>query len=284
MDMHVQMNQATSLFYTADYEESKILFEQLLKTYSKSNNTHGTLRCYYRLACLTYTRGEMTTFAHYVEKYNALFTSFLAKDIEHYIEHNMLLGLTAISNLKYSRAIPFFASVVAQSTPKLKKQKISAMLFLQKCQMMIGNIEQAEMIDAELNSYIEFMENDTQQILHLYLNRAYLAMVTGNEEKFTNYIELAKNHVYYHFSVKEPIFVAVLQSKKEAASGNYVEAIKTLQNAFNATEQVEDAQILYMAYSALIEYYEETQNHKNALHYAKLLMALERNRADYTVS
>lgn len=277
--MHTQMNQATSLFYTADYEESKILFEQLLKTYLKNKDIHGALRCHYRLACLTYTRGDMEQFHHFTEQYNILFTSFLAKNAEHYIEQNMLLGLQAMSNLKHSRAIPFFASVADQATAKFSKHKISALLFMQKCQITLGNYEQAEALDQQLGDYVDVMENDTQQILHLYLNRAYLAMMQGDVANFEKYISLTKQHPDYSFLQKEPMFVAILEAKYLAAQGEWVDAIKLLQNTMAALEPMTDPQILYMIYTSFIEYYEQIQNHKEALHYAKLLMALERSIA-----
>lgn len=275
--MHTQMNQATSLFYTADYEESKILFNYLLKTSLKNKDIHGALRCYYRLACITYTRGDMEQFNHFAEKYHSLFTSFLAKDLEHYIEQNMLLGLQEITNLKYSRAIPFFASVADQATPKFKKHKISALLFMQKCQIALSNYEQAEMLNIELEQFIDAMKNDTQQILHLYLNRAYLAILQGDFILFENYIARTKQHPDYAFLQKEPMFVAILEAKQLAMQGDFVEAIKRLQNEIALLEPITDPQILYMIYTAFIEYYEQIQNHKEALHYAKLLMALERN-------
>lgn len=274
--MHTQMNQATSLFYTADYEESKILFAHLLKLYLKNKDIHGALRCYYRLACLTYTRGDMEQFNQYTEEYLSLFTSFLAKDIEHYIEQNMLLGLQAMVNLKHSRAIPFFAYVADQATAKFKKHKISALLFMQKCQITIGNYEQAEMLDSQLNDYIPAMENDTQQLLHLYLNRAYLALMVGNIKRFEDYIVRTKQHPDYQLLQKEPIFVAILEAKRLANEEDFVEAIKRLQNEIKQHEPIRDPQLLYMIFTAFIEYYEQIQNHKEALHYAKLLMAIER--------
>ena len=274
--LHIQMNQATSLFYTADYEESKILFQQLLKTFTKNKDIHGMLRCYYRLACLTYTRGEIALFHHYSEKYSTLFTSFLAKNIEHYIEHNMLLGLQAMVNLKHSRAIPFFAAVVDQATAKFKKHKISAMLFIQKCQITLGNFDQAEMMDDQLDDYIREMKEDVQQILHLYLNRAYFALLQQDMVVFEQYILLAKQHPEYSFLLKEPVFIAILKAKQLALQGDYVKAIKRLQSTTSKYDSVKDPQLLYMIYTAFIEYYEQIQNHKEALHYAKLLMALER--------
>ena len=274
--MQRQMNQATSLFYTADYEESKILFEQLLKSYLKNKDIHGALRCYYRLACLTYTRDDMKQFNHFAEQYNTLFTSFLAKNIEHYIEQNMLLGLQAMTNLKHSRAIPFFASVANQAAAKFKKHKISALLLIQKCQITLGNFEQAEALDADLAGFVETMENDTQQILHLYLNRAYLAILQSDFVTFNDYIARTKQHPDYAFLQKEPMFVAILEAKHLALQGNFVKAIKRLQAQVASLEPLQDPQILYMLYTAFIEYFEQTQNHKEALHYAKLLIALER--------
>jgi len=270
------MNQATSLFYTAEYEESKILFKLLLKTYLKNNDTHGALRCYYRLAYLTYTRGDMEQFRTFADKYHLLFTSFLAKDIEHYIEQNMLLGLQAITNLKHSLAIPFFAAVVEQSTTNFKKHKISALLFMQKCHITLGNFEQAEALDAQLCEYLDAMENDTQQILHLHLNRAYLAILQGDLATFESYISRTKKHNDYELLQKEAVFVAILEAKHQALQGNFAKSIKRLKGELSLHEPIEDPQILYLIYTAFIEYYEQTKNHKEALHYAKLLMALVR--------
>lgn len=279
--LQMQMKQATSLLYTADYEGSKTLLEQLLETHLANHNIHGALHCYYRLAFLTYTLGETEQFTNYTEKYNNLFTSFLAQDIEHYIEHNMLLGIQSMSNLKYSRAIPFLNSVVTQSSPKYKKHKISALLLLQYCQLTLGNIEQAEIIHEKLSDYEASMREDTQQILQLYLNRAYTSYLLKDDESLETFIAELKAHRNISVLTREALFLSILTAKYLGRKGEYIEAIKQLTTILDTYNQMRDPQILYMIYSALIEYYEQIQNHKEALYFAKLLMALERQISLY---
>ena len=274
--LQIQMKKATSLLYTADYEESKIILDKLLLTYLSDHDVHGILRCYYRLAFISYARGEIEQFTDYTERYNALFTSFLAKDIEFYIEQNMLLGLQAMSNLKYSRAIPFLSSVVTHSSPKYKKYKISALLFIQNCQLTLGNIEQAEIINEQLREYEASMQGHTQQIIQLYLNRAYTYYLLEDDENLETLIAEIKSHPDISLLTKETIFLSILKAKHLGRKGEYIKAINDLESILNTYNKMRDPQLLYMIYSALIEYYEQIQNHKEALYFAKLLMALER--------
>ena len=61
---HLQsrMDYASSLFRTAEYEESKIIFNRLLKIYTKRAHTENMCFCLSRLACIAYTQGEMKKF------------------------------------------------------------------------------------------------------------------------------------------------------------------------------------------------------------------------------
>ena len=274
-----QMTLATKSFYTADYEESKIIFEQLLKTYKKQNDERNVLRCLYRLSCLAYTRGQMTTFLKLFQEYKEALTDGLITTQEHSIEYEMLLGLHSMTHLKYSKAIPHFSKVVLLcQNAKYKKQKISALLFIQKCQIVLGNAEQAIATSNSIfNDYYNTMKGDTQQYLHYVLNRAYAFMQLQRMDDFELAIRMCETHPDYALLLKEQVFTAILRAKQLAALNDYIGAIKLLQDTLSKSEVMQDAQMSYMIYSALIDYYEQIQNHKEALHYAKLLMGLQRS-------
>ena len=279
--LQIQMFQATKAFYTADYEESKIIFEQLLKAYKKRNDARNIVRCLYRLSCLAYTRGQMPQFHELVKQFQNALTEKLSTILEHLIEQQMLYGLQAMAYLKYSKAIPHFSKVVALSqNAKYKKQKISALLFLQKCQIIVGNNEQAiKESDAIWADYKELIQEDTQQYLHYVLNRAHAFIQLKNVEAFEETIQLCEQHPDFHLLMKEQIFTAILRSKHLALTNNYIGAIKLLQVALSQSAEMHDMQMQYMMYSSLIDYFEQIQNHKEALHYAKLLMNIQRYAA-----
>lgn len=276
-----QMTQATKSFYTADYEESKIIFEQLLKTYRKLHDSHNELRCLYRLSCIAFTRGQMAKFNNLLSQYNKLFVNEFTELQEHLIEHEMLLGLQAMTHLKYSKAVPHFSKVVLLSqNAKYKKYKISALLFIQKCQIVLGNVEQAITIsDSIFDDYYSAIKNDTQQYLHFVLNRAYAFIQLRRMDDFEVAIRMCETHPDYDLLLKEQVFTAILRAKQLAAVDDYISAIKLLQQTLAKSEPMQDAQMSYMIYSSLIDYYEQIRNHKEALHYAKLLMGLQRSIA-----
>ena len=279
--LQIQMSQATKSFYSADYEESKIIFEQLLKVYSKKNDTRNVVRCLYRLCCLAYTRGQISQFHALLKKYKEALTEELLALPEHLIEYEMLLAIQALTQLTYSKAIPHFSKVVMLSqNTKYKKQKISALLFIQKCQIILGNAEQAITTSNSIwDDYYDVMKEDTQQYLHYVLNRAYAFMQLNCMEEFEVTIRLCEQHPDFHLLLKEQVFTAILRAKQHAINNHHIQAIKLLKGALAKYEDFQDAEMLYMMFSALIDYYEHIQQHKEALHYAKKLMGLQRSIA-----
>ena len=276
--VHLQsrMDYATGLFRTAEYEEAKIIFNHLLKIYTRQSHIENMCLCLHRLACIAYIQGEM-------KKFNELFNDYktLIPKVEHQklaAEYSLLKGLRELSIQHYEQAIQAFSNVVSIADElNLVKLKVSALLSIQKCYLSLDYFDLSlEMSDELWLTFKETITSDVGQLLNYMLNRADTLYALQRFEEMDLLITECEAHPDLHMMPKQYVKTLLARAKYYMVKANPHTAMNSLEKAIKLTESQEDINLLCEVYEILIDNYEIQGKTKQALHYAKKQLELQK--------
>ena len=275
---HLQsrMDYANGLFRTAEYEEAKIIFNHLLKIYTKQSNIENMCLCLHRLACIAYIQGE-------VKKFDELFHYYktLIPKVEHQklvAEYSLLKGLQELSVQHYKQAIRAFSNVVSiADEPNLVKLKVSALLCIQKCYLSLDYFDLSlEMSDELWLTYKETITSDVGQLIHYMLNRADTLYALQRFEEMDLLITECEVHPDLHIMPKQYAKTLLARAKYYMTKADPHTAMSSLEKAIELTEAQEDINLQCEVYEILINNYELQGKTKQALYYAKKQLELQK--------
>ena len=274
--LQTRMDYATDLFRTAEYEEAKILFNQLLKIYTKQAHIENMCLCLYRLAYIAYIRGEMQKFDELFDYYKTLIPK--TKHQKLVAEYAMLTGLKELSVQHYEQAVQAFSNVIPIADElSLIKHKVSALLSIQKCYLFLDYFDLSlEMSDELWLTYQETITSDVGQLLHYMLNRADTLYALERFEEMNVLIAKCETHPDLHMMPKEYTKTLLARAKYCMAKNEPHIAMISLEKAIKLTEAQEDINLLGEVYEVLIDNYEMRGKAKQALYYAKKRLELQK--------
>ena len=275
---HLQsrMDYATSLFRTAEYEEAKIIFNRLLKIYTKQAHTENMCFCLSRLACIAYTQGEMKKFNELFNDYKILMLKTEHRNLA--AEYELLKGLSELSVQHYEQAIQAFLNIVPIADElTLVRLKVAALLSIQKCYLFLGYFDLSlEMSDELWLTYQETITADVGQLLQYMLNRAQTLHTLQRLEEMNLLITKCEAHPDLHMMPRQYAQTLLIRAKYYMAKADPHTAISSLEKAIELTEIQEDMNLLSEVYGTLITNYEMRGKTKQALYYAKKLLELQK--------
>ena len=274
--LQARMNYASGLFRTAEYEEAKIIFNHLLKIYTKQAHIENMCLCLYRLACIAYIQGEM-------KKFDALFHDYktLIPKTEHrklLAEYAFLKGLKKQSVQHYEQAIQAFLNVIPIADElTLVNLKVSALLSIQKCYLFLDYFDLSlEMSDELWLTYKESITSDAGQLIHYMLNRAHTLYALERFEEMNLLITKCEVHPDLHMMPKQYVQTLLARAKYDMVKSDPHTAMSSLEKALTLTETQEDISLLSEVYDIVIDNYEMRGKTKQALYYAKKRLELQK--------
>lgn len=274
--LQARMNYASGLFRTAEYEEAKIIFNHLLKIYTKQAHIENMCLCLYRLACIAYIQGEM-------KKFDALFHDYktLILKTEHrklLAEYAFLKGLKELSVQHYEQAIQAFLNVIPIADElTLVNLKVSALLSIQKCYLFLDYLDLSlEMSDELWLTYKESITSDAGQLIHYMLNRAHTLYALERFEEMNLLITKCEVHPDLHMMPKQYVQTLLARAKYDMVKSDPHTAMSSLEKALTLTETQEDISLLSEVYEIVIDNYEMRGKTKQALYYAKKQLELQK--------
>lgn len=274
--LQARMNYASGLFRTAEYEEAKIIFNHLLKIYTKQAHIENMCLCLYRLACIAYIQGEM-------KKFDALFHDYktLIPKTEHrklLAEYAFLKGLKELSVQHYEQAIQAFLNVIPIADElTLVNLKVSALLSIQKCYLFLDYFDLSlEMSDELWLTYKESITSDAGQLIHYMLNRAHTLYALERFEEMNLLITKCEVHPDLHMMPKQYVQTLLARAKYDMVKSDPHTAMSSLEKALTLTETQEDISLLSEVYEIVIDNYEMRGKTKQALYYAKKRLELQK--------
>lgn len=275
---HLQsrMDYAANLFQTAEYEEAKIIFNRLLKIYTRQNHIENMCLCLYRLARIAYIQGEMKKFDELFHYYKTLILKTKHRKLE--AEYALLQGLKALSVQHYEQAIQTFSNVVSIAEElNLVKLKVSALLSIQKCYLFLDYFDLSlEMSDKLWHIYKETITSDVGQLLYYTLNRTGTLYALERFEEMNLLITKCEKHPDLHMMPKEYAKTLLARAKYYIATADSHNVMSSLEKATKLIEAQEDINLLSELYEILINHYETRGKTKQALYYAKKQLELQK--------
>ena len=275
---HLQsrMDYATGLFRTAEYEEAKIIFNHLLKIYTRQAHIENIGLCLYKLACIAYIQGEMKKFDELFNYYKTL--NLKKKHGKSAAEYALLKGLKELSVQRFEQAIQAFSNVVSIADElNLVNLKVAALLSIQKCYLSLDRFDLSlEMNDELWLNYQETITSDVGQLLHYMLNRADTLHALQRFEEMNLLIIKCEAHPDLHMMPKEYAKTLLARAKYYMAKADPHTAMNTLEKAIKLIEAQEDINLLSELYRILIDNYEMRGKTKQALYYAKKQLELQK--------
>lgn len=274
--LQARMDYATRLYHTAEYEEAKIVFTSLLKTYKKHQATKEICLCLYNLACIAYVRGEIQTFHKLFTQFEQLSTSVNDQQLQ--VEYYVLRGLTQLGCQQYEQALTTFTHVLFLSEQEIFiKQKVSALLYIQTCQILMARYEASLKISDDIWSlYEHIITPDTGQLYHYLLNRADTMLALNRLEEADALLTRCEEHSDYMIVPIEHIKTLVSRAKYHLAQQQPTIAITILEHAHQYAAKQEDVNLLSEIYETLIKNYELLDQTKAALACAKKRLKLHK--------
>ena len=275
---HLQsrMDYATSLFRTAEYEEAKIIFNRLLKTYKGQAHIENMCLCLYKLAYIAYIQGDMKKFDELFNYYKTLILK--TEDRKLLAEYALLKGLKELSVQHYEQAIQTFLNVMPIADElTLLNLKVSALLSIQKCYLFLDYFDRSlEMSDELWLTYKETITSEVGQLLHYMLNRVDTLYALQRFEEMNLLIIQCEAHPDLHMMPKKYVKTLLARAKYYMATADSHAAMSSLGKALELAETQEDMNLLGEVYEALIDNYEMREKTKQALYYAKKLLELQK--------
>lgn len=274
-----RMDYATTLFQTAEYEEAKIVFGQLLKIYKRESKLENVRLCLYRLACIAFIRGEM-------ENFHNIFTHYQAckqqddGDLQN-AEYHILKGLEKLSLQHYEEAIKAFTYALPIADKQtLTEYKMTSLLYIQRCHILLGHAQLSlEMSDELWTTCHQELLADAGQLFHYLLNRADTLHALAQLEEMSETLEACETHENLQIMPKEYAKTLLTRAKFHMAKQEHRPAILALEKAVEIAEEQEDINLCSEVYEVLIDNYERRGKTKQALRYAKKRMALHKKAA-----
>lgn len=274
--LQARMDYATTSFRTADYEEAKIIFSSLLKVYERQGAAKNICLCLYRLACVAYVRGEMQKFEELFERHEQL--ALALEDTQIKVEYLVLRGLADFALQRYDQAILQFEQVLMfADSPEFIKQKVSALLYSQKCHLLMEHFDESLHIsDLIWRDYAEVIVPDAGQFFHFTLNHANTMLGLGKLEAMDDLLVQCEQHEDFQIMPKEQIQTLVTRAKYHLAKEAPIFSIGILEKALALATEQEDVNVLSEVYEALIETYEMLKQPLEALTFAKKRLNLHK--------
>ena len=274
--LQARMDYANGLFLTAEYEEAKIIFNHLLKIYTKQAHTHNMCLCLYRLACIAYIQGEMKKFDELFHDYQTLIPKTEHRKL--LAEYAFLNGLKERSVQRYEQAIQAFLNVIPIADElTLVDLKVSTLLSIQKCYLFLDYFDLSlEMSDELWLTYKESITSDAGQLIHYMLNRAHTLYALQRFEEMNLLITKCEVHPDLHMMPKQYVQTLLARAKYYMAKSDPHTAMSSLEKALTLTEAQEDISLLSEVYDILIDNYEMRGKTKQALYYAKKRLELQK--------
>ncbi len=272
-----RMDYAAKRFRQAEYEEARIVFTSLLKTYKKQQATKEVCLCLYRLACIAYVRGEVQNFQQLFHEYQALAKPL--NDLQLRIEYYVLCGLAELGVQRYEHAIKAFTQVLALTNDEqFIKQKVSASLYIQRCHILLEDYEKSlEMSDFIWQEHADVIHPDTGQLFHYLLNRADTMLALGRLQEADGLITQCERHADYAISPIEHIKTMLTRAKYQLADDEPQLALTMLEQAEVLALEQENANALSEIYETYVKNHEQLNNPQQALVYAKKRLKLQKN-------
>ena len=274
--LQARMDYANGLFRTAEYEEAKIIFNHLLKLYTKQAHIENMCLCLYRLACIAYIQGEMNKFDDHFHNYQTLIPKTEHRKL--LAEYAFLKGLKKRSAQHYGQAIQAFLNVIPIADElTLVDLKVSAMLSIQKCYLFLDYFDLAlEMSDELWLTYKESIASDAGQLIHYMLNRAHTLYALERFEEMNLLITKCEVHPDLHMMPKQYVQTLLARAKYDMAKSDPHTAMSSLEKALTLTEEQADINLLSEVYDLVIDNYEIRGKTKQALYYAKKRLELQK--------
>lgn len=274
--LQTRMDYATGLFRTAEYEEAKILFNQLLKKYTKQAHIENMCLCLYRLACIAYIHGEIQRFNELFDYYKTLVQK--TNEPKRAAEYAILTGLKELSIQHYEQAIQAFSNAILIADElSLIKHKVSVLLSIQKCYLFLDYFDLSLEMSEELwLNYKETITSDAGLLLHYMLNRADTLYALQRFDEMNVLITKCEVHPDLHMMPKAYAKTLLARAKCCMAKNEPHIAMASLEKAIELTEAQEDINLLGEVYEVLIDNYEMRGKAKQALYYAKKRLELQK--------
>ena len=275
-NLQSRMDYANGLFHTAEYEEAKIIFNHLLKIYTKQQHAENMCLCLYRLACIAYIQGEMKKFDELFNDYKTLILKTEHRKL--LAEYAFLKGLKELSVQHYEQAIQAFLNVIPIADElTLVNLKVSALLSIQKCYLFLDYFDLSlEMSDELWLTYKESITSDAGQLIHYMLNRAHTLYTLERFEEMSLLITKCEVHPDLHMMPKQYVQTLPARAKYCMAKSDPHTAMSSLEKALTLTEEQADISLLSEVYDIVIDNYEMRGKTKQALYYAKKQLELQK--------
>ena len=282
--LQTRMDYAITLFQTAEYEEAKILFGRLLKLCKKESQLEHIRPCLYRLACIAYIRGE-------IQNFHEIFTSYQAHrqqeaDTNRDVEYHVLLGIEKLSRQYYEEAITAFTYALPLAEKrKLTEHKITTLLYIQRCHILLGQSQLSLKISDELwTTCREEIQSNIGHFFHYLLNRADTLYALEYLEEMTELLEACEAYEDFQIMPKEYAKTLLTRAKFHMTNKDSRPAMLALEKAVKIVEGQEDINLRSEVYEMLIDHYERRGKTKQALRYTKKQVALHKKARRNTIT
>ena len=277
--LQTRMDYATTLFQTAEYEEAKIVFGQLLKIYKRQSQLENVRICLYRLACIASIRGEMENFHNLFMHYQACRQQ--EENALQNVEFHILQGLEKLSLQHYEEAISAFTYALPSADQQaLTEYKMTSLLYIQRCHILLGHAQLSlEMSDELWTTYHQELRADAGQLFHYLLNRADTLHALAQLEEMSELLEACETYEDVQIMPKEYAKTLLTRAKLHMAKKEHRPAILALEKAVEIAEEQADIHLCSEVYEVLIDNYESRGKTKQAHRYAKKRMALHKKAA-----
>ena len=275
---HLQsrMDYASGLFHTAEYEEAKIIFNHLLKTYTKQAHIENMCPCLYRLACIAYIQGDMKKFDEHFNYYQTLIPETAHRKLV--AEYAFLKGLKELSVQRYEQAIQAFLNVIPIADElTLINLKVSTLLSIQKCYLSLDYFDLSlEMSDELWLTYKESITSDAGQLIHYMLNRAHTLYALQRFEEMNLLLTKCEVHPDLHMMPTQYVQTLLARAKYDTEKSDPHTALSSLEKALTLAEEQAGISLLSDVYELVIDHYEMRGKTKQALYYAKKRLELHK--------
>ncbi|WP_431028783.1 hypothetical protein [Lysinibacillus sp. LZ02] len=275
MGLPIRMDYAINLLRTAEYVEAKIVFNQLLKMYTRQAQTENSCLCLYHLTTIAYMRGEMQQFKTLFTRYETLIHKTSQPQLQaHYY---ILSGLTQLTTQNYEQAIQAFTNAlpIAEQS-QLADEKITALLHIQKCHIVLQHFESSlEMSNAYWEKYADIITFAPASYVYYMLNRAETLLALHRIKETNALLQKCEQQADLGSMPKEHIKTLVLRAHYYMEKKELNCATAALQQALIVAKEIEDMQLLHELYEALVKNCEMRGKTKHALQFAKKQLQLQ---------
>ncbi|WP_332647627.1 hypothetical protein [Lysinibacillus sp. 54212] len=266
-----RMHYAIARCKTAEYEEAKIVINQLLKTYKRKKQQDKIEHCLFYLACIAYVRGEMNVFLSHYKELERLQSN------EQQAPHFLIRGYYTLQQQQYKLALGLFSNAAAfPEDDNSISIKAFALLSKANCQLLLGDAEHAlATLNNVYSKYTEQIAEDAGLFFQFHLNRCDTLLSLRRPDEMRAHLAACEAHLDFPILYKEQARTLTTWAKMYLVKREPNRAFHSLQQALAFFQNFDDYHLHNEIFEGLITCCEMLGKHKQALAFTRRQLQLQ---------